>query len=294
MSGDPLRVPRSKEEVRATLAALGLRPHKRFGQNFLADEAVLDRIVERSGAGAGTAVLEVGPGLGCLTARLLRTGATVVAAEIDHGLARRLREVFAGVPRFTLVEGDVLGAGRRISGDVVLALRRACGSSWPAFDVVANLPYGISSPFLGSLVAAPGPPRRATLLLQQEFAETLVARPSTDAYSALSVFARTVFDVKRAFRVPRGAFHPVPDVESAVVTLVPRESGGVDAVAFGAFTQRLFQGRRKAIGTTLKAMAGARSAIDGVLEAAGIGRLDRVDALPPERILALFKVFGGG
>jgi 16S rRNA (adenine1518-N6/adenine1519-N6)-dimethyltransferase len=285
----PTRLPDTKERIREALERHGLRPHKRFGQNFLGDPAVLDRIVAASGVGAGSVALEVGPGLGGLTERLLGAGALVVAVEIDHGLARALRAELAS-EALVLVEGDVLGARGRIAEDVSAALAAAIEKRGAAgFDVVSNLPYGISSPFLASLLVPPGPPLSATLTLQSEFADVLLGRPGTDAYSALSVAAQTFFDVTRAFGVARGAFHPAPDVDSAVVRLAPRMRAGPDPESFGRFVQKLFQGRRKALSTTVGPLLGKPSAAAREwLQANGFDPLARVDALPPERLAALF------
>jgi 16S rRNA (adenine1518-N6/adenine1519-N6)-dimethyltransferase len=290
MPSTPRRPPDSKEEIRAALATAGLHPHKRFGQNFLGDASILDRIVQASEVGPSSVVLEVGPGLGALTARLLATGAAVVAVEIDHGLARFLRETVPA-PELVLIEGDAIGGKGRLSTEVAAALRSAVARRRArGFEVVSNLPYGISSPFVASLMADPGPPLRATLLLQSEFAAALVARPSTDEYSALSVFARTFFDVQRRMSVPRHAFVPQPDVDSAVVTLVPRADRPADAERFSRFVQRLFQGRRKALSTTLRGLVPDAAAW---LAGAGFDPRVRVDALEPARIVELFEKVGG-
>jgi 16S rRNA (adenine1518-N6/adenine1519-N6)-dimethyltransferase len=283
--------PDSKDAIRAALERLGLRPHKRFGQNLLGDAAVLDRIVAASGVGPRSVVLEVGPGLGALTERLLAAGAAVVAVEIDRGLVRALRESLAAKEPLVLLEADVMGAKGRLADAVGTALRDEIARAGAAgFEVVSNLPYGLSSPFLASLVAPPGPPLRATLMLQDEFADVLVARPSTEAYSALSVFVQTFFEVRRAFGVGRSAFHPAPDVDSAVVALVPREAPAPAPDAFGGFVRRLFQGRRKALGTTVGPVLGMRSAgARAWLAEAGFDPLARVEALPPPRIVALFE-----
>jgi 16S rRNA (adenine1518-N6/adenine1519-N6)-dimethyltransferase len=279
-------VPDTKEAIRAALVASSLHPHKRFGQHFIADAARCERIVGISGAGPSSVVLEVGPGFGALTARLLATGATVVAVEIDRGLARRIRETLA-TSELVLIEGDVMGGKNRMAAEVVSALEAAISRRGATgFQVVSNLPYGISSPFVASLMAPPGPPLRATLMLQEEFVAGLAARASTDSYSALSVYASTFFEVKRELSVPRSAFHPQPDVDSAVVTLLPRSAPpGIVPEEFARFVQRLFQGRRKALSTTLRAFVPEAA---GWLAERGFDPKERVDAMPPARIVELF------
>jgi 16S rRNA (adenine1518-N6/adenine1519-N6)-dimethyltransferase len=282
-------VPDSKDEIRAALARAGLHPLKRFGQHFLADAAVLDRIVTASGAGPSSVVLEVGPGLGGLTARLLSAGAAVVAVEIDHGLARELRTSLVS-PDFILLEQDVMGKKGRLADEVGAALL-SCAErrGTRGFEVVANLPYGISSPFLLALAAEPGPPLRATVMLQTEVADALAAKPSSEEYSALSVSCQVFFAVTKAFKVGRQAFFPSPDVDSTVVTLLPRTGADVPE-KFGEFVQKLFQGRRKALSTTLKPwlpaeIGGAREWLAG----AGVDPGTRVEALSPAGILDLYR-----
>lgn len=286
-----MSVPDSKEAIRSALAAGGLHPHKRFGQHFLADPALLDRIVLVSGAGPSSVVLEVGPGLGGLTARLLAKGALVVAVEIDHGLARRLARELRS-PDLVLVEGDAMAGKGRLSAEASVAVEAAVARRKArGFEVVSNLPYGLSSPFVASLMSAPGPPLRATLMLQTEFVAALAARASSEEYSALSVFAATFFDVKRELAVPRHAFFPQPDVDSAVVTLVPKPPKGIDPAAFSRFVQKLFQGRRKALSTSLRAVVPDAASW---LAAAGFDPKARVDALPPARIVDLFAKVSEG
>jgi 16S rRNA (adenine1518-N6/adenine1519-N6)-dimethyltransferase len=178
----------------------------------------------------------------------------------------------------------------RWSPDVVAALQSVLARRpGPGFDVVSNLPYGISTSFLTSLAHEPGPPRRATVMLQLEVARALGASAGDDDYSALSVFVRTYFDVRREFEVGRHAFFPEPDVGSAVVGLVPRSAPGPEPGAFGRFVQALFQARRKAIGTSLRGIAG--SGVAELLAAAGFDPRARVDGLEPERIAVLFGEF---
>jgi 16S rRNA (adenine1518-N6/adenine1519-N6)-dimethyltransferase len=284
-------VPGSREEVRETLVRLGLHPHKRFGQNFLADAGALGRIVERSGVGPGSVVLEVGPGLGTLTRRLRDAGASVVAVEIDHGLARHVRAVFGGDDDVVLVERDVMARKGHIAEEVAAVLREMMARKQARrFDVVSNLPYGISSSFITSLVFEPGPPGRATVMLQSEVAAVLAAKPDTEDYSALSVFARTFFEIRQELVVPRHAFFPQPDVDSTVVSLAPRPGPHPDPERFGRFVQGLFQGRRKALSTTVRKLVAPDRGAEARswLEHAGFDPTARVDALESERIVELF------
>jgi 16S rRNA (adenine1518-N6/adenine1519-N6)-dimethyltransferase len=196
-------------EVRATLRAAGLHARHSLSQNFLADIDVLDAILAEAAPAPGRAILEIGPGLGLLTGALLETGAVVTAVELDRGLAAFLRERFA----------EPLEAGqlRLVEGD---ALDQDLTHLVPApYDVVANLPYHITSPILHALLGAPPRPERSVLMVQREVAERIAAPPGKMSY--LSVFVQYHARVRIAIRVPPGAFEPSPAVESAVIVVEP-------------------------------------------------------------------------
>jgi 16S rRNA (adenine1518-N6/adenine1519-N6)-dimethyltransferase len=196
-------------DVRATLRAAGLRPRHGLSQNFLADADVLSQILEVADPEPGGRVLEIGPGLGLLTTGLLDAGASVTAVELDRGLAVFLRERFEAPieeGRLQLIEGDALDQ------DLVTLVE-------PPYDVVANLPYHITSPILHALLGTPPRPRRLVLMVQREVAERIAAPPGKMSY--LSVFVQYHARVRVAFRVPPEAFEPEPAVESAVIVVEP-------------------------------------------------------------------------
>ena len=206
-------------DLRDLLAAHGLRPNHRFGQNFLVDPALLARIPEDAGVQVGEPVLEVGPGAGALTNELLKVGAQVLAVELDHGLARLLRERFADAldsGQLQLIEGDILAAEERLHPEVE--------AWWAALQrpprLVANLPYAISGPFLGRL------PSRdlagATLLLQREVAEKAAGPAAKEEWSPLSIRLRLAFDANLGRRLPPEVFWPRPKIDSAFLQLQPR------------------------------------------------------------------------
>ncbi|HYC79383.1 MAG TPA: 16S rRNA (adenine(1518)-N(6)/adenine(1519)-N(6))-dimethyltransferase RsmA [Planctomycetota bacterium] len=289
------RAPDTPSSVKAALAASGLSPLHRFGQNFLVEPGLLDRIAALSGVGPGDVVLEVGPGLGGLTERLLDAGALIVAVEIDHGLARRLRETFAGEPRLRLIEGDVLAGGRALDpriGPALEAAKRETGAA--GWSVAANLPYGVTSPFLLALLGPPGPPRRITVMVQREVGDVLLARPGSDDYGTLSVASATYWRATRALAVGREAFYPRPDVASAVMTLEPREGDAPPPGPFLDFVRGLFQSRRKALRSSLRRMLGDDARVDAVLAAAGTAPEARADGVPPETLAALFRASNSG
>jgi 16S rRNA (adenine1518-N6/adenine1519-N6)-dimethyltransferase len=197
------------EAVRATLRAAGLRARHALSQNFLADTDVLDAILAEADPAPGRRVLEIGPGLGLLTGGLLAGGAAVTAVELDRGLAAFLRERFDGVETFKLIEGDALDQ------DLVRLVE-------PPYDVVANIPYHITSPILHALLGRAPRPERLVLMVQREVAERIAAPPGKMSY--LSVFVQYHARVRIAFAVPAGAFEPEPAVESAVIVVEPYDA----------------------------------------------------------------------
>ncbi|MEA2631395.1 MAG: rRNA (adenine1518-N6/adenine1519-N6)-dimethyltransferase [Chloroflexota bacterium] len=200
-------VPRvDPDAVRATLRAAGLRARHSLSQNFLADPDVLDAILAEADPPPGRRVLEIGPGLGLLTDGLLAAGASVTAVELDRGLAALLRERFEGTDALRLIEGDALDQ------DLLHLVE-------PPYDVVANLPYHITSPILHALLGGPPRPERLVLMVQREVAERIAAPPGKMSY--LSVFVQYHARVRVAFLVPSGAFEPAPAVESAVIVVEP-------------------------------------------------------------------------
>ena len=194
------------DAVRATLRAAGLRARRALSQNFLADPDVLEAILATADSGPGRRVLEVGPGLGLLTGGLLDSGASVTAVELDRGLAAFLRERFDGSTSLRLIEGDALDQ------DLVRLVE-------PPYDVVANLPYHITSPILHALLGSPPRPERLVLMVQREVAERIAAPPGKMSY--LSVFVQYHAKVRIALLVPANAFEPEPAVESAVIVVEP-------------------------------------------------------------------------
>ncbi len=202
-------------ELKALLAAHGLAPQARFGQNFLVDPALLAAIPGDAGVAAGERILEVGPGAGALTRELLGRGAQVYAVEVDHGLCQLLRKRFAGEieeRRLCLLEADVLASGERFHPEV----ESWWGTGAPP-RVVANLPYQISGPFLGRL---PGRALAgATLLLQREVADKAAGR--ADA-GPLPVRLELSFHLRLGRRLPPSVFWPRPRVDSAFLHLQRR------------------------------------------------------------------------
>ena len=238
---DPLRperlVPPTPGQLRRLMGAERLRPRKGLSQNFLTDPDALDAIVAAAELAPGDRVVEVGPGLGVLTRRLLAAGASVLAVEVDHRLAEYLRRELFGVDSFELIEADALSIhARELFPDQPI-------------KVVANIPYHITSPLLHAFLEGDRPPELTVLLVQLEVAERVAAPPGSMSY--LSVFAQNVATAEVVARVPAAAFEPAPAVDSAVLRLRRRDrpaiAAGADREPFYRVVQAGFRQRRKQV-----------------------------------------------
>ena len=221
----------------------GHRARKRFGQNFLRDAQVVERMLAAMAPAPGDAVVEVGPGLGALTWPLLERLDALTVVELDRDLIRRLETKAEGTaPRLRIVPGDVL--------DVDLAALHP----GRALRVVGNLPYNIGTPLILRLVDAHAAVADVHVMLQREVVERLAAVPGTRAYGRLSVLVQSVFDVTPLFAVPPGAFEPPPKVHSAVCRLVPRaDAPPPEALeALSRATRLAFAGKRKTLRNNLR------------------------------------------
>jgi 16S rRNA (adenine1518-N6/adenine1519-N6)-dimethyltransferase len=251
---------------KATLQRFDLRAKKSFGQNFLADQALVDRIAALAGP-KPTQVVEIGAGLGGLTARLLARGHRVVAVERDRDMARVLRELFADA----LCEGtlELLEADAKTT-DLAVHLRPG-----PAV-LMGNLPYQITGALLQRAVELRDSFETNVFLVQREVADRITAAPGTKIYGALSVFCQAAFDVNRAFIVRRGAFYPQPNVDSAVVVLRRQDAPRAqETPAFRELVRRAFRERRKVLRNAWRGVLGA-STLE--LEAAANAADVRLDA----------------
>jgi 16S rRNA (adenine1518-N6/adenine1519-N6)-dimethyltransferase len=260
--------PHRPGEIRALLDSLGVAPYKGWGQNFLTDATVPPRMVELAGVGPGDHALEIGPGLGVLTAALLASGATVTAVEIDPRLATYLGDRFASAALFRLVVGDML------------RLDPAALDIVGPYTVVANLPYAITSAVLRHLLERDDRPARLVVMVQEEVARRIVAAPPE--MSLLAVSVQLYGEPTLALRVPAGAFTPAPRVDSAVVamTIVPPPLDGAEQARLFRVVAAGFRQRRKTVANALAAgLAMERPPVVAALAAAGIDPMLRAERL---------------
>jgi 16S rRNA (adenine1518-N6/adenine1519-N6)-dimethyltransferase len=225
--------------VRQRLRRLGITPRKRLGQNFLVDPDVLSRLLQIADVGLDDTVVEIGPGMGVLTHELVRRARRVVAVEKDPELVATLQRALKDAPNLTLVTGDVLH------------FDPAQYAVDPPYQVVANLPYYVTSPTMRHFMEEVARPQSMVLMVQREVAERIVARPGE--MSLLSVSVQFYAEARLAAIVPPEAFYPIPKVESAIVRLdvLPRPLLDVDPSSFFRLVQAGFSQPRKQLHNTL-------------------------------------------
>ncbi|WP_298435653.1 16S rRNA (adenine(1518)-N(6)/adenine(1519)-N(6))-dimethyltransferase RsmA [Geobacter sp.] len=261
----------------------GIRARKSLGQNFLTDRNVLSRIAALVSTGPGDRILEIGPGKGALTAFLVSGGARLVAVELDTRLVPLLRETYRDNPRVEIVQGDILQL------DLPGLLTRCGEVPW---QVAANLPYNISTPVLFLLLENRRFFSRLVLMLQKEVGDRLAAVPGSKDYGVLSVLFQLHFDVVRELIVRPGSFHPVPKVDSAVLSFVPLENPRVE-VGDEAFFSRVVKGafamRRKTLWNCLRGagLGVTEEGIAAALDQCGIAAGRRGETLGLEEFASL-------
>ncbi|MEM8737112.1 MAG: 16S rRNA (adenine(1518)-N(6)/adenine(1519)-N(6))-dimethyltransferase RsmA [Planctomycetota bacterium] len=274
-------------DIKNLLDAHGLRPKHKFGQNFLHDGNHMRRILDAAKLSAGDVVLEVGPGTGALTERLLDEGVRVVAVEIDPQLQPILEQRIGGMPgdaaeRFTLVVGDVLAKKHVVSPAVIEPVMAAVAEARAGgFKLIANLPYQVASPLLANLVVAHPAMSDAVVMVQKEVADRLAADPGGKSYGPLGILIQALCAVRTVGVLPPSCFWPPPKVASAVVHLRRRGSPMTDdARALSDTLQQLFGQRRKQLGSIL----GRKTPLPP-----GIDADARPESLSVEQLIALSR-----
>jgi 16S rRNA (adenine1518-N6/adenine1519-N6)-dimethyltransferase len=244
-------------DIRDLLASRGLSPKHRLGQNFLHDGNLMGRIVEAAELSPEQIVLEVGPGTGALSLRLLEAGARLVTVEIDRDLTDLLATVLAPfAERSHVIYEDVLAGKRTINPRVIEALAAldpGRSSATPGFKLVANLPYQVASPLLANLAVDWPQMSMAVVTVQREVAARLCAAPGGKAYGPPSVIVQAMCEVEELAVIAPSCFWPPPKVESSIVRIrrLDEPLAGRPAV-FADNVGRLFRHRRKQLGTVLR------------------------------------------
>lgn len=241
---------------------------QKLGQHFLIRDGILERIAAAACPVSVPLVIEIGPGRGALTGKLLERSERVIAIELDSLLAQHLRTKFSSDPRLEIVEADVLATDL---------------SQWGSAPIVGNLPYYITSPILGRTLRSCF--SRAIFLMQKEVAHRLVATPGTRDYGYLTLETALFAKPRYLFEVKPGAFQPPPKVDSAVVLLEPRppEPGAEDREGLLRFIGHCFRHKRKTLRNNLVAVYG-REAIENWPEASL-----RAEQIPLEGFVEMYR-----
>lgn len=265
--------------MRELLTAEGVRLTRSLGQNFLHDANQLRRIVAAAELPADARVLEIGPGLGPLTERLLAAGARVLALEADARMVRLLTRRLGQPAGLELIHTDALGWLRDNPRD------------WSGWRVVANLPYSVGSPLVVELARAPVPPDRLVVTLQREVVDRLRAGADTAEYGLLTLLVQVVYAPGAWFKIPGACFFPAPDVESACVTLdrrVPPLVSQDELHAFDRLVKLGFSQRRKMMAKLLRAVW-SDAAVAAGCAAAGLSPTVRAEAVPLDPFIRLLR-----
>lgn len=270
------------EEVRAALRETELRPKKSLGQNFLIHDRVIDTIARLLDLSPGEEVLEIGPGLGFLTRRLLKSGAKVWAVEVDPLLVARLRRApFGADPKLELIHGDIL----EIALPDTLPGRK--------IKLAGNLPYSVSTPVLFRIFEWRAHFSILVLMVQREVAERMAARPGTKEYGALSIWCQVHGRIVAKAAVSPEAFFPRPKVRSTVLKIELFPEPLIDAVessALRGLVRAAFGQRRKTLGNALGAWSAAgRAEMENFLRAQGVDSQRRGETLSVEEFIKLAR-----
>lgn len=240
--------------MRALLAERGIQLTRSLGQNFLHDVHQLDRLVGLANVQPGDRVLEIGPGLGPLTERLLAAGASVLAIEKDARLVAVLRERFAGTPPGPSLEptadrsAPAPAPGLCLLPDDALAWLRREPRDWRGWKMVSNLPYSVASPLLVDLTHPEQGPDVVVVTLQLEVTQRLLAAPGSKDYGILTLLVQLGYEPTGSFKISRSCFFPEPDVDSGALGLRRRatpELSPPEQRVFRRVVKRAFSERRK-------------------------------------------------
>lgn len=267
-------------DMREVLEARGIQLTKSLGQNFLHDQNQLRRIVDAAEISSANKVLEIGPGLGPLTELLLERAGHVLAIEKDARLVEVLRERFATAGNLELQSADAL----RVVEDR--------SKQWAEWKLVANLPYSVASPILIELAQNTSRPERLVATLQLEVVRRLMARVGDEDYGLLTLLIQLRYQPREFFKIPRGCFFPEPDVDSACVVLLRRETPLLDEAlhkTFDRLVKLALSQRRKMMAKLLKQnWPGER--VDAALVELQLRPDIRAEKLSLEQFVALTKI----
>jgi len=234
-------MPLSPSETTSLLERLGHLPKKKLGQNFLIDGNIVEKSLQLADLPASGDVVEIGPGLGTLTRKLLDAWQTVHSVEIDYRLAENIEKT----------EAEAIQQGKLIlsRADAVKMPLGSLPDSVTNYAIVANLPYAISSAWLESVLNTQRLPTRMVLMMQKEAVERIWAKPGTKEYHALSIFISNTYQLTEKHAVSRKCFYPAPAVDSMLIRMDLKEDAFLFSSATRALIRKIFTQRRKQLGS---------------------------------------------
>ena len=279
--------------TKAVLERHGFTFKKSFGQNFLTDTNILQKIVDTAEIDDQVNVIEIGPGIGALTEFLAERAAQVMAFEIDHRLVPILADTLRDFDNVTVVNEDILKV------DLAQHIQNFKNPDLP-IKVVANLPYYITTPILMHLIESGIPFSEFVVMMQREVADRISAQPNTKAYGSLSIAVQYYMTAKVAFIVPRTVFVPAPNVDSAILKMVRRPEPAVaveDEKFFFKVSKASFTHRRKTLWNNLTGYFGkteeVKDKLTKALDQAGLSPSVRGEALGLEEFASLADALKG-
>jgi 16S rRNA (adenine1518-N6/adenine1519-N6)-dimethyltransferase len=272
----------------------GIRPHTKFGQNFLIDLNLLHVLFDAAGVGPDDVVLEVGTGTGSLTALLAQKAAAVVTVEIDPQMFQLAGEELHRFDNVVMLHLDALKSKNHFNPAVLEAVRlQLAAAPGRRLKLVANLPYNIATPILGNLLSEEAPPQTMTVTIQKELAERITARPGAKDYSALSIWVQSQCRVEVLRVLPPDVFWPRPKVSSAFIQVTldeDRRRRISDRTFFHDFLRGIFLHRRKFLRSQLLSAAKGKldkPEVDALLGELNLDGSTRAERLDVETMLAL-------
>ncbi|EFN99895.1 16S rRNA (adenine(1518)-N(6)/adenine(1519)-N(6))-dimethyltransferase RsmA [Streptococcus mitis] len=279
--------------TKAVLERHGFTFKKSFGQNFLTDTNILQKIVDTAEIDDQVNVIEIGPGIGALTEFLAERAAEVMAFEIDHRLVPILADTLRDFDNVTVVNEDILKV------DLAQHIQNFKNPDLP-IKVVANLPYYITTPILMHLIESGIPFSEFVVMMQKEVADRISAQPNTKAYGSLSIAVQYYMTAKVAFIVPRTVFVPAPNVDSAILKMVRRPEPAVaveDESFFFKISKASFTHRRKTLWNNLTGYFGkteeVKDKLTKALDQAGLSPSVRGEALSLAEFASLADALKG-
>ncbi len=264
-----------REETEFILKKYGLRANKKLGQNFLINEEIINQIIEKADVNKNDTIIEIGPGLGSLTAKLLENANKVIAIELDSNMSNILKERFCLYDNFELIEKDVL----KVDLNEIV-------EKYDSVKVVANLPYYITTPIIMKLLEEKLKLKSITVMVQKEVGERFCAVPNSKEYGAITISINYYTKPEIIIDVPKENFEPMPEVDSCVIKLDVRNVPTVELKNEKDFFNLIkagFSQRRKTINNSLASMGISKEKIKNVLEKLGIDSKLRAENLTMEQ-----------